>query len=59
MAKHRKQSRSALYQCRWYDGRRWHLTQVRGDRQKQRLAETLAAVPWVDKVEFVAVGVRR
>lgn len=53
MAKHRKASRSVLYQIMWHDGRRAHLVQVRGEKQRQRLESTLAALPWVSNREVV------
>ena len=53
MANHRKASRSVLYQVRWIVGNRELLRQVRGEVQKARLLSTLAALPWVEQVEFV------
>jgi hypothetical protein len=49
----RKASRSVAYQVRWKIGSRELLRQVRGEVQRERLKMTLAALPWVEQVEFV------
>lgn len=51
--KHRKPSRSVAYQVRWQIGNREFLRQVHGEKQKQRLESTLAALPWVSNQQVI------
>ena len=51
--KHRKASRSVAYQVKWQVENREFLRQVHGDVQRKRLESTLAALPWVNRVEFI------
>jgi hypothetical protein len=53
MGNHRKASRSVLYQIRWTVGNREFLRQVHGEVQRQRLENTLAALPWVSNQQIV------
>lgn len=52
--KHRKASHGVAFQVRWHDGTRHHLVVVRGKKQRDRLENTLAALPWVSlkSIEF-------
>jgi hypothetical protein len=51
--KHRKASRSVANQVRWNVGNREFLRQVHGEVQRQRLENTLAALPWVSNQQIV------
>ena len=51
MHRHKKASRSVLFEIRWFDGRHAHLVQVRGEKQQSRMMATLAALPWVSMQE--------
>lgn len=49
----KKSSRSVAFQVKWQVGDREFLRQVHGDVQRKRLESTLAALPWVNRFEFV------
>jgi hypothetical protein len=59
MAKGRKASHSTAHQAKWHDGIRWHCVEVRGDVQKKRLENTLAALPWVSLKSIQFIPLRR
>ena len=49
----RRSRRSTLFQVKWQIGNREFLRQVHGEKQKQRLESTLAALPWVSNQEVI------